>query len=132
MFTIIYDKDGKVVNIVAGKSNYEHLLEMDNKFIYADELPKYDMYRQALKVVDEKLVVVNLEISSEREKTIRIMEIGTEINSLKQKLRDYDYIGIKIATGRASIEEYSKQIEEMNIWANRINELDEELSKLRY
>lgn len=130
MFTIIYDKDGKVINIVAGKSNYEHLLELDTKFIYVDELPKYDMYRQLLKVVDEKLVVVDLEISHEREKVIRRIEISNEINLLKQKLRDYDYIGVKIATGRATIEEYSKQIEEMNIWADRINELEELLSEL--
>lgn len=130
MFTIIYDKDGYVVNIVAGKSNYEHLLETGNKFIYVDELPKYDMYRQILKVVDEKLMIVDLEISPEREKVIRRIEISNEINLLKQKLRDYDYIGVKIATGRATIEEYSKQIEEMNIWADRINELEETLKKL--
>lgn len=127
MFTIIYNNDGDVINIVAGESNYEYLLELGNKFIYVDELPKYDMYRQVLKVIDGKLVVIDLEITAERERTIRMMEISGEINTLKQKLRDYDYIGIKIATGRATIKEYSKQIEEMKIWANRINELEKEV-----
>ena len=107
MFTIIYDNNGKVINIVAGKSNYEHLLELDNKFIYVDELPKYDMYRQLLKVVDEKLVVVDLEISHEREKVIRRIEISNEINYYKSLLSKTDYKTLKYVDGAISDEEYS-------------------------
>lgn len=43
---------------------------------------------------------------------------------LEQWLRDHDYIGIKIATGRATVEEYSEEIEEMKRKAERINEID--------
>lgn len=130
MFTIIYDKDGKVINIVAGKSNYEHLLELDNKFIYVDELPKYDMYRQLLKVVDEKLVVVDLEISHEREKVIRRIEISNEINYYKSLLSKTDYKTLKYVDGAISDEEYSIiKIERQN-WRNKINDLEELLSKL--
>lgn len=46
------------------------------------------------------------------------------------KLQDLDYIGVKIATGRATIEEYSAEIAEMNIAAAAINEIDDELARL--
>ena len=47
-----------------------------------------------------------------------------EMRVLEQWLRDHDYIGIKIATGRATVEEYAKEIEEMKKKAERINEID--------
>lgn len=43
---------------------------------------------------------------------------------LEQWLRDHDYIGIKIATGRANVDEYAEEIEEMKRKAERINEID--------
>ena len=43
---------------------------------------------------------------------------------LEQWLRDHDYIGIKIATGRATVDEYAEEIEEMKLKAERINEID--------
>lgn len=47
-----------------------------------------------------------------------------EKSELEQWLRDHDYIGIKIATGRANVEEYAEEIEEMKRKAERINEID--------
>ena len=44
---------------------------------------------------------------------------------LESWFNQHDYIGIKIATGRASVEEYAEIIEEMKVKANRINELNE-------
>ncbi len=46
-----------------------------------------------------------------------------EISRCKARLRELDYIGVKIATGRATIEEYAEQIAEMRQLADRINEL---------
>lgn len=46
------------------------------------------------------------------------------IAELKNLLASYDYIGIKIATGRATIEEYAEQIAQMTKWAEEINELE--------
>jgi hypothetical protein len=46
------------------------------------------------------------------------------IGELKAKLKAYDYIGVKIATGRATKEEYANEIAEMTAWANEINELE--------
>ena len=49
------------------------------------------------------------------------------ISELKALLKDYDYIGTKIATGRATREEYAEQIAQMTAWANEINELEASL-----
>ena len=42
---------------------------------------------------------------------------------LEQWLSAHDYIGTKIATGRATVEEYAEEIEEMKKKADRINEI---------
>ena len=46
-----------------------------------------------------------------------------EKSELEQWLKEHDYIGTKIATNRATYEEYADVIAEMNIKANRINEI---------
>ena len=43
---------------------------------------------------------------------------------LEQWLSAHDYIGTKIATGRATVDEYAEEIEEMKKKAERINEID--------
>ena len=43
---------------------------------------------------------------------------------LEAWLKAHDYIGVKIATGRATIEEYATEIAEMTEKAERINEID--------
>ena len=45
-------------------------------------------------------------------------------------LKDHDYIGVKIATKRASVEEYADEIALMTEKAERINEIDKELSSI--
>lgn len=56
---------------------------------------------------------------TEREKLIK------EKFELEIWLSQHDYIGIKIATGRASISEYADVIAEMTVKANRLNEINE-------
>ena len=124
MFTIIYDKTGKVINIVAGKSNYEHLLEIGNDCIYVNELPKYDFFRQALRVVDKQLKVIDLEISPEREKTIQKIERGQRIAELKQKLQQTDYQAIKYFEGCLTDYEYEPIKTQRQAWRDEINELE--------
>lgn len=53
-----------------------------------------------------------------------------EKRELEQWLRDHDYIGIKIATGRATVDEYADTIDEMKAKADRINEIDARLAEL--
>ena len=61
---------------------------------------------------------------------LRKIELEKEKAELDQWLRDHDYIGVKIATGRASVNEYASEIAIMTEKANRINEIDTELSNL--
>lgn len=55
--------------------------------------------------------------------------IQNKINFLKTRLSKYDYIGVKIATGCATIDEYADKIEEAEELRKQIRELESELSK---
>ena len=61
---------------------------------------------------------------------LRKEEIDYKIQELKTKLAKLDYIGVKIATGRGTREEYAKEIELMTFYANEINNLEKELTQL--
>lgn len=50
-----------------------------------------------------------------------------ERNVKQAWLRDHDYIGTKIATGRATIEDYADEIRTMREYAERIEEIDLQL-----
>ena len=53
-----------------------------------------------------------------------------ELWETESKLRDLDYIGVKIATGRATIEEYAEEIAEMSRLANEVKRLRDENKEL--
>ena len=53
--------------------------------------------------------------------------INKEIVKLKAKLATYDYIGVKIATGCATIEEYADKIAIMEDLRVKIRELESKL-----
>lgn len=57
-------------------------------------------------------------------------ELANEKASLEAWLKEHDYIGTKIATGRATVGEYASEIALMTEKANRINEIDSELSSI--
>ncbi len=46
-----------------------------------------------------------------------------ELGDYQSKLSGHDYIGIKIATGRATREDYSTEISQMDEWAQKITEI---------
>lgn len=48
----------------------------------------------------------------------------------QSKLDDLDYIGVKIATGRATADEYKDEIAEMDRLADVVNNLKDEIKKL--
>ena len=56
---------------------------------------------------------------------MRIQVLLSEKAELETWLKAHDYIGVKIATGRATVEEYSNVIAEMTVKAERINEINE-------
>ena len=57
----------------------------------------------------------------------KAMQTRHRITELKTLLANYDYIGTKIATGRATKEEYATEIQQMIEWANEINQLEGDL-----
>ena len=65
-----------------------------------------------------------------QEEELRRQALQTEKAELEAWLKAHDYIGVKIATKRATIEEYANEIAEMTEKANRINEINELLESL--
>ena len=63
----------------------------------------------------------------ERYKELDEINIDTEIDLLKQELTKYDYIGVKIAMGVATREEYSQEIEHTEEIRRRIRELEKKI-----
>lgn len=61
------------------------------------------------------------------EEDLRRQALAEERAQLETWLKDHDYIGTKIATGRATVEEYADEIALMTEKANRINDIDKML-----
>lgn len=57
-------------------------------------------------------------------------QIEEEIRNLDQLMRTNDYIGTKIAMGRATKEEYAEEIAKSEEWAERKNELQAMLDEM--
>ena len=64
--------------------------------------------------------IVEIEISDEEV----IVPKEIQIEELKQKLSDTDYIACKIAEGSATVEEYADMIEQRQAWREEINKLE--------
>ena len=64
------------------------------------------------------------------EEELRRQALQTEKAELEAWLKAHDYIGTKIATKRATVEEYETEISEMTEKANRINEINDLLESL--
>lgn len=58
------------------------------------------------------------------EEELRRQALQTEKAELEAWLSAHDYIGVKIATGRATIDDYTDEIALMTEKAERINEID--------
>ena len=61
---------------------------------------------------------------------MRRQALQTEKAELEAWLKAHDYIGVKIATGRATVDDYSDEIALMTEKAERINEIDAILESL--
>lgn len=59
-------------------------------------------------------------------------EILRKLESLYLEIKSYDYIGIKIATGVATIEDYAEQIAHMEELRTQIRELEEKIKPTNY
>ena len=65
--------------------------------------------------------------TEEELEALRVSGIKVQIDERKAKLAEYDYIGVKIAMGVATREEYAEQIAETERLRAEINELENEL-----
>ena len=59
------------------------------------------------------------------EEELRKQNLLNEKAKLEAWLKAHDYIGVKIATNRATVEEYANEIAEMTEKAERINEIND-------
>ena len=64
------------------------------------------------------------------EEELKRQALQSEKAELESWLSAHDYIGVKKATGRATIDDYATEIAEMTEKANRINEINELLEPL--
>ena len=91
------------------------------------DLSDYDLsYLSCYQLIDNKLVLDETKKAQLVEQENK-QSLAQELSQCESRLKELDYIGVKIATGRATKEEYLTEIEEMNNLANRINEIREEL-----
>ena len=94
------------------------------------DLSKYDLNRlSCYRLINGELVLDEAKLSrlkAEEEKS----KLITEKAELEAWLSAHDYIGVKIATGRATIDDYADEIALMTEKAERINEIDRLLESL--
>ena len=92
------------------------------------DLSDYDLsYLTCYQLINNKLVLDETKKAQLVEQENK-QSLAQELSQCESRLKELDYIGVKIATGRATKEEYLTEIEEMNNLANRINEIREVLS----
>lgn len=135
MFTVIYDKrDGRVLSIMSGTYSDEDFLEAygDNvDKLETKELISVTPFRQYLVVKDKQLIAVTEELSPEKEKYVRQLEISTELTELKNFLVNTDYTVIKCSElGLNYSETYPEISMERAKARTRINELEAELESI--
>ena len=74
-----------------------------------------------------ELYIPTEEELAEIERQNKIAQINSQIGVVDAEFANLDYVGIKIATGRATLEEYVTEIARMNELAKMKDELEEEL-----
>ena len=94
------------------------------------DLSKYDLtHLFCYRFINGELVLDETKVSrlKEEEKKAKLIAEKAELEAW---LRNHDYIGVKIATNRATVEEYATEIKEMTEKAERINEINDLLESL--
>ena len=71
------------------------------------------------------------EQKKEQERLAKVAETESKIAKIDAEFKTLDYVGIKIATGRATIDEYKDEIARMAELADEKNELKTELAALQ-
>lgn len=71
------------------------------------------------------------EEKAEQERQDKIVDTESKIATIDAEFRTLDYIGIKIATGRATTDDYKTEIARMSELADEKNELETQLTDLQ-
>ena len=122
-YTLNLDTNNYVLSIAHTPNDN---IELDLSSIDLKHITCYRFINNTLLLDETKLSET---IAKEEQDKIR-GELTNEKTQLESWLKAHDYIGTKIATGRATVEEYATEIAEMSEKANRINEIDRELSSI--
>lgn len=97
------DEYGSGYNVVSKDIDSENEYDIEEVRVYCEDNPEM--------VIEDYPVNETLELEREKQR-------------LQTWLTSHDYIGTKIATGRATVEEYADEIAEMKEKAQRINEIN--------
>ena len=143
----IFDKEPIAISDNLGLARCETIPQGD-KFTVANLQDKTEKYtiqepKEIVKTDEYDNEYTETEyIEVEKEKTYQTCDLVGEVDTkravlakikeFEDKLDKLDYIGTKIATGRGTREEYAEEIALMNVYANTINELREQLKENYY
>lgn len=115
----------------------DHRQHLDDKGNWTGGTPywlpsdDYESEARYMKEIGPLPVDALLSKPAKPESLIRKESLESEQYTLKEWLSEHDYIGTKIATGRATVDEYKDEIAEMTVKADRINEIEAELASLQ-
>ena len=130
---VSFSRSNNVVTIIPTTSNTSGFTtwRMDGQ----TQLGDFSDFTTVYRVNGESVTYSNdgsiyIEPPKPTEEELRRQELQTEKAELEAWLKEHDYIGVKIATKRATVEEYANEIAEMTEKANRINEINELLESL--
>ena len=96
---------------------------MKVKFFNNIEYQTYPETENMIEVDENLLKEIGITKQYLNGEIVDYVPVETIINDLKAELATYDYIGVKIATGVATKEDYSKEIEYCESIRKRIREL---------
>lgn len=123
------------VEAVDEQSHYEVIAEYPNggkdvqKVIDVEAVEAKEAYDEVVKEAYTEHEPIQIYIQY-TESELKRNALSEELASLKDWLSSHDYVGVKIATGRATVDEYKDIIAEMTEKADRINEIEAELASL--
>lgn len=117
--------------VYADIEGYDTIYKIDNNVVILSN--DNSVYPET--VITTNIPTESVELSEEQKAEIerqnKINEVNSQIYAINNEFKDLDYIGIKIATGRATIDEYTEEIARMTELADKKNELENELKELQ-
>lgn len=120
----------KKYNVDVNENGYVRCLIEESNGTLELDLSKYDLNHLSCYQYMNGELVLDVEKLEELETLKEKDKLLQEKAQLETWLKEHDYIGTKIATGRATVEEYASEIALMTEKANRINEIDRELNSI--